>query len=83
MKRLTEKNESGHYIVADEDMVKAIQKLGVLEDAYDDLIKSQEQIPKDLQELRMQGKEKTVRYKETMTQKLINSNIIMFFERHG
>ncbi len=26
---------------------------------------------------------KTVRYKETMAQKLINSSIIMFFKRYG
>lgn len=83
MNRLTIKDKDGNFSVADEDIQKAIQKLGIFEDAYENLMNSQEQIPKDLEELRKQGKEKTVRYKETMAQKLINSSIIMFFKKHG
>jgi len=84
MSRLTGKNKDGYYgLISDESIYEAIQKLGALEDACDDLTNSQKQIPKELEELRLQGKEKTVRYKETMTQKLINSNIIMFLERYG
>ena len=82
MNRYTTKSKDG-YIVSDECIQKAIQRLGEFEDAYEDLINSQMQIPKELENLRLQGKEKTVRYKETLAQKLINKNIEMFFERHG
>ncbi len=83
MDRLTIKNKDGYFTVDDEDIQKAIQRLGMFEDAYEGLMKSQEQIPIVLEELRKQGKEKTLSFKETMAQKLINSNIIMFFKRHG
>jgi len=82
MNRLTGKRIDGSYIVADEDMGKAIERLGVFEDAYESLVRDLEQIPKDLEALRVQGKEKTIRYKEAVTQKLINNNIMFFFERH-
>jgi len=82
MNRLTGKRIDGSYVVSDEDMDKAIERLGVFEDAYESLKKDMEQIPKDLEALRVQGKEKTIRYKEAVTQKLINNNIMFFFERH-
>jgi len=83
MDRLTEKRKDGYYVVSGEDTKQAIQRLGLYEDAYESLINSLEQIPKDLEDMRQQGKEKTVRYKETLTQKLINNNIVMFFQQHG
>ena len=82
MNRLTGKNENGYYVVTNEDTEKAIQRLGIFEDAYEDLMTDREQIPKSLEGMRIQGKEKTVRYKETMVQKLINNNIVMFFEKY-
>ncbi|MCL2048604.1 MAG: hypothetical protein FWG87_07730 [Defluviitaleaceae bacterium] len=82
MNRFTEKNKD-EYCVSDEKIKAAIQRLGVFEDAYDDLMGGQVQIAKDLEALRMQGKEKTVKFKEAMAQKLINSHIMMFFERYG
>ena len=82
MNRITVKTEAG-YSVSDKNIKAAVQRLGEFEDAYDALMNSQEQIPKDLEILRAQGKEKTVRYKEMVAQKLINNSIAMFLERHG
>jgi hypothetical protein len=82
MDRFTVKNKDG-YDISDKYIKDAIQRLGEFEDAYEALMNSQAQIPKELENLRTQGKEKTVRYKETMDQKLINNSIIMFFEKHG
>ena len=82
MNRLTVKNADG-YCVSNENVAKAIQRLGEFEDAYEELKSSQERIPKELENLRTQGKEKTVRYKETLAQKLITNNIALFFEAHG
>ena len=83
MKRLTEKKKDGNYIIVDENMEMAIQKLGVFEDAYESLMDNQEQIPKELELLRLHGKEKTITYRETMARKFMNNNILMFFEKHG
>jgi len=75
--------DTGIYSVTQEDLDDAIQRLGKFEDAYESLMTSQTQIPLDLEKMRMEGKEKTVRYKETMAQKLINNSIVMFFDKHG
>ena len=82
MTRYTAEN-AGIYTIAQEDFESAIMKLGKFEDAFENLMSSQMQIPLDLEKMRMEGKEKTVRYKETMAQKLINNSIVMFFEKHG
>ena len=83
MNRLTEKKKEGHYFISDENMEMAIQKLGIFEDAYESLMESQEHIPKELESLRLNGKEKTITYRETMARKIMNNNIVMFFEKHG
>lgn len=83
MNRLTEKKKERNYFIADENMEMAIQKLGLFEDAYESLMVSQEQIPKELESLRLNGKEKTITYRETMARKIMNNNIVMFFEKHG
>jgi len=83
MERLTVKTENGHSALVDIDHEKMIERLGLFEDAYAALMDSQAQIPKELEALRRQGKEKTVRYKETLAQKLMNGYMIQFFERHG
>ncbi len=82
MKRFTEKNKEG-YCISDENLKDAVQRLGEFEDAYEALKYRQELIPKELESLRLQGKEKTVKFREAMAQKLINNNIILFFESHG
>jgi len=58
-------------------------RLEKFEKAYQSLLDSMSDIPGKLESLRKEGKEKTVTYKELMTQKLINNNILMFFETHG
>ena len=82
MDRFTVKN-NGKYNLPDKYIKEAIQKLGKFEDAYEALMNSRAQILEELENLRLQEKEKTVRYKETLAQKLINNNIVMFFEKHG
>ena len=59
------------------------ERLAKFEEAYRDLQISISELPGKLEILRAQGKEKTVTYKEMLTQKLINNNILMFFEKYG
>ena len=62
---------------------EAIQKLATFENMHAYLIKSQTSIPKELERLRMQGKSKTVTFKELLTQKLINESMLMLLSRYG
>ena len=83
MRRLTTKISDGVYSVLDSDLSEVMRLLGVFEDAYEELIQHQTSIPSKLEELRLQGKEKTVTYKELMAQKLINNHVLTFFRQHG
>lgn len=83
MKRLTKLTENSGYTVDSGDIESAIQRLAQFENAYEDLINSQLQLPNELEEMRKDGKEKTVKYREAVAQKLINMNIIMFFKKHN
>jgi hypothetical protein len=71
------------YNISQANMDKAIARLGAFEDAFEALLRERSEIPLILEGMREQGKAKTVRYKELIAQKLINSSIIMFFEKHG
>jgi len=83
MERLTKKNNDGKYYIDEADITEITQRLAAFENAYEDLLSSMMELPAKLEKLRAEGKEKTVTYREMVTQKLINNNIIMFFERNG
>lgn len=65
------KNIPGEWCSGD-----AINRLGKLEDFYEHLIASQNEIPGQLQKSRDEGKEKSYRYKELMGKKLSDSYIL-------
>ena len=83
MKRYTAKNQDGTVLVAAADMHDALCRLAAFEDAFEALIASQAAIPAELELLKAAGKEKTVRYRELFGQKLLNKQIMMFFEKYG
>jgi len=60
-----------------------LHRLASFEDVYDELASSMIMIPKELEKLKADGKEKTARYRELFGQKLINNQIRALFERHG
>ena len=82
MERYTNKNNDV-YAVLDKHMEKAILRLGLLEDAYEELIARQAQTVANLENMRIQGREKTARYKETLTQKLVDGMVIAFLRERG
>ena len=59
------------------------QRLAAFEAVYKELANNVCSIPVELEKLKADGKEKTVRYKELFGQKLINNHIVALFERHG
>ena len=81
--RFTKSNNADKYIVDDDKIDEAIQKLALFENMCDEFKKDMKNLPERLEKLRVQKKEKTVAYKELVAQKLINTNILMFFKRHG
>ena len=57
-------------------------RLSAFEAVYEELANSINTIPAELEKLKADGKEKTVRYKELFGQKLMNNYIVALFERH-
>ncbi len=83
MDRFTKRTKEGRFVVDSSRMEAAIQRLAQFEDAYQELTDSQTQIHPKLKKLRADGKEKTVRYREMMAQKLVNLNMLLFLEKYG
>lgn len=78
MSRLTSKQD-GLYKAEQTDL--AIQKLGKFEDLFDEVVNND--LSKQLDELRRQGKEKTMKFKETMSRKLAYTSLEIIFSKFG
>jgi hypothetical protein len=84
MERLTKRVDSGDYMIASENIScnaagcsgRAADKLGRFEDFYDAVKADMENIPKELDQMRVSGKEKSYRYKELMGKKLTAGTIL-------
>lgn len=83
MVRLTQEAGGGHYRLADGQEDKAIDKLGRFEDFADALLAQQPVISKELEVLRLAGKKNTSQFRELMTKKLINGQILTLLQFHG
>lgn len=62
---------------------EAIDKLAQFENLYDHLITRQEEIPKELEVLRQEGKSKTVKFRELFFQKLTYENFLILLRAHA
>jgi len=94
MTRLTRKppGKEGRegYTVEDEKIIhtpegysgEAVEKLAQFENFYFDLLASQEKISSELERLRNEGKEKSVRFRELLGQKLMNSNTLILLKAY-
>jgi len=90
MKRYTHKKDDINVIMIDEVKLEngfisgeAIDRLAKFESFYDDIEKAQNDISIQLDELRKEGKEKTVQFRELFTKKLVNNNVLAFLRFHG
>jgi len=92
MERLTKPlDKQGSYIVCPDQVGsapggctgEAINRLGRFENFYEHLLESQREIPNTLQQLRTEGKEKTVTYKELIAKKLTASHILTLLKGYG
>jgi len=62
---------------------EAIDRLGKFEDFYEALMKGQNQVQEELERLRLEGKEKSYRYKELMAKKLTEKHILDMLKVYG
>lgn len=83
MERLTKKSERNTYTINPSQFEKAVERLALFENIYEDLIKSQIDIHNELEKLRGEDKTKTVKFKELMIKKLTNNNMIIQFNMYG
>ena len=81
MKRYTRKIDDGKYEIT--DLTKATESLAKFEDLYDYVMKCELTIPEELAKLRLNGKEKSYRFKEIMGHKLMNASFIILLNRFG
>jgi hypothetical protein len=91
LNRLTRALESSFYVVDDTKVQHdvngysgdAISKLAKFENIYDDLISKQNEISKELEKLRLEGKIHSVKFKQLMANKMTNNNILILFKTYG
>jgi hypothetical protein len=91
MNRITKVMDNTFYVVDDTKLQHdkngyfgdAISKLAKFENIYDDLLSKQIEISKELEELRVEGKTHTVKFKQLLSNKLTNNNILILFGAYG
>lgn len=90
MKRITKL--SGNIYIIDKVTIsenseyyygEAIDKLAKYEILHEELRNKQLKIIKEMDDLKKQGKNKTVHFKQLLTEKITNNNILSIFEVYG
>lgn len=79
MERQIRKTERGSNEII--DLEKAVESLAKFEDLYEYIINRETSIPEELAKLRGEGKEKTLRFRELMGQKLLNTSFISLLKQ--
>ena len=82
MERYTTR-EGNEVRVRPEQLEQALARLAQFEDMAQGLDREQAEIAQRLEQLRSQGREKTVQFRELLAQKLVNSSLIQLLERKG
>ena len=82
MHRYTVPMEGG-WRVLPEEQAAALARLARCEDMLQNLEEERERLSRQLEELRLQGKSKTARFRELMGRKLVNSQLKVLLEEAG
>lgn len=80
MERYTTR-EGNEVRVQPEQLEQALARLAQFEDMAQGLDREQAEIAQRLEQLRSQGREKTVQFRELLAQKLTNQNMKLLLER--
>ena len=82
MERYVQRRENG--LVLDENTLpQALERLARCEELLSDLEREQQELAVRLEDLRGQGKNKTVQFKELMARKLVNQQLRLRLEQYG
>ena len=79
MERLTVPSKDGNGYEASGSTGETIQRLAMYENAHEQLLSRQEDVEKEMEKLRGEGKQKSGRFKELLARKLINKVILELF----
>ena len=82
MERLTRRIDQGIQ-VEPLMMERALERLVDFEDAVEEAEAKQEALSRQLEELRMEGKSKSARFRELMGEKLLNTRFLSVFQARG
>ena len=91
MDRLTRTVGKGIYAVDESNIQhgengyygEAVTRLAKFENICEDLKAKQLEISKELEKLRLEGKTNTVKFRQLLTNKLANSNVLILFKSYG
>ena len=82
MERYTQRREETWALAEGAGLSRALDRLGRCEDLLSDLEREQTELTHKLEELRLQGKDKTVQFKELMARKLVNQQLRLRLEQY-
>lgn len=82
MERYTQRREETWVLVEGAELSRALERLGRCEDLLSDLEREQTELSQKLEELRVQGKNRTVQFKELMARKLVNQQLRLRLEQY-
>ena len=82
MERYTQRQEETWALAEGVELSRALDRLGRCEDLLSDLEREQTELAQKLEELRLQGKNKTVQFKELMARKLVNQQLRLRLEQY-
>ena len=82
MERYTQRRAETWALAEGVDLSRALDRLGRGEDLLSDLEREQTELAQRLEELRLQGKNKTVQLKELMARKLVNQQLRLRLEQY-
>ena len=82
MERYTQRRAETWALAEGVDLSRALDRLGRCEDLFSDLEREQTELAQRLEELRLQGKNKTVQFKELMARKLVNQQLRLRLEQY-
>ena len=82
MERYTQRREETWVLVEGAELSRALERLGRCEGLLSDLEREQTELSQKLEELRVQGKNRTVQFKELMARKLVNQQLRLRLEQY-
>ena len=91
MRRLTSRDGDGNRLIPKEELEltdrggrgPAAEKLGMFEDLCDEVERQQEELARELETLRGEGRAKTHKFNELLGKKLTNSYLLNLLKLHG